>query len=482
MMFWKSFCPVFLLVINSSIAFTQSSVVGYSYPAGWPRSEHYQVWANGEQMFVNQAPTAAYTAFDLGGAATIRIKANQDVKWVDIRPLSSGVRAVIKPDSTITLTISKPCQLSVELNGKITMPLYIFANPPEINKPSKSATDVLFFEAGKVHDIGVLQVESNKMVYVEGGAVVKGAIHAANGSDIKLRGRGILDGTDNVKDKSRYRHFVQFRDCRNVEVRDVILHNGTTWQIVPLHSDSVMIDNIKIISDNASDDGVDIARSTNVTLQNSFIRTKDDNIAIKANFDYPESEIVNNITVRNCVLWNALWGNAIEIGFELRAAEVKNIRITDCDIIHVEAGAAISIHNADKSTVRDVLFENIRIEDARHKLFDFAILLSQYSIDGPKTKEERQQRYLRGAWDGVTHVPDSAKKYHAQYRGHIKNVVLKDISIVDGPFPFSIFYGFDAGHLVSDVTIQNLRVHGRKITRKADAKMYEENTERIIVR
>jgi hypothetical protein len=34
---------------------------------------------------------------------------------------------------------------------------------------------------------------------------------------------------------------------------------------------------------------------------------------------------VENVLVKNCVFWNAAWGNAIEIGFEL-SGDVKNAK------------------------------------------------------------------------------------------------------------------------------------------------------------
>jgi len=246
------------------------------------------------------------------------------VKWVDVRPHSSAIEPTWGSDGTIELRISKPCKLSIELNGRITMPLYIFANPPETDKPLKTDKNVIFLDGGKVHNIDLLNITSNQMVYIEGGAVVRGAVRAVHARNIKIRGRGIMDGTSNI------------------------------------------------------------------SHDRCFIRTKDDCIAIKANFEYPPEEIVENIKVTDCVFWNALWGNALEIGFELRAQEVKNIEFSNCDVIHVEAGAVISIHNADQSVVHDVLFNNIRIEDARHKLFDMVILLSQYSVDGPGTDVERK--------------------------------------------------------------------------------------------
>jgi hypothetical protein len=80
----------------------------------------------------------------------------------------------------------------------------------------------------------------------------------------------------------------------------------------------------------------------------------------------------------------------------------------------------------------------------------------------------------------VLKVPANEKTAHAKYRGNISDVVLKNISITEGLFPYSIFYGYDPQHNVRNVTIENLKVHGRKINRLADAKTYVENAENIV--
>ena len=79
-------------------------------------------------------------------------------------------------------------------------------------------------------------------------------------------------------------------------------------------------------------------------------------------------------------------------------------------------------------------------------------------------------------------VPASEKAAHAPYRGNISDVVLKNISITDGLFPYSIFYGYDPKHNVKNVTIENLTVHGKKITKLADAKTYLENAENVVIK
>jgi hypothetical protein len=90
--------------------------------------------------------------------------------------------------------------------------------------------------------------------------------------------------------------------------------------------------------------------------------------------------------------------------------------------------------------------------------------------------------YLNGAWDGVLLVPEADKAAHAKYRGHISDVVLRNINITDGLFPYSIFYGSDKEHKVKNVRVENLTVHGKRLTRIEAAKFYTENAENITLR
>ena len=229
----------------------------------------------------------------------------------------------------------------------------------------------------------------------------------------------------------------------------------------------------------SSDDGIDIVRSRNVTVKNCFIRVKDDCVAIKGHLKYPDNVISSNIKVSDCTFWNAEWGNGLEIGFELQCTEIKDIVFKNCDIIHVDKGAAISIHNGDKAKVSNVLFEDIRIEDCNQKLFDLAIFYTQYSVDKPKTQAEIDKRYLHGAWDGVLYLNPEERKAQAKYRGTIENITFKNISVTDGIFPYSLFSGYDENHKVKNITIQNLTIHGKKIKKLKDLRLHSEFSEGI---
>ena len=132
----------------------------------------------------------------------------------------------------------------------------------------------------------------------------------------------------------------------------------------------------------------------------------------------------------------------------------------------------MSIHNGDYATVNNILYDDIRVEDARHKLIDLGVFISQYSLDRHPDEKERTQRYLHGAWDGVQDAQFYGKEKHARYRGKIKDITFRNIQIIDGKIPFSLICGYDDEHNIENITFENLRFYGRKIKNPNAAKMY----------
>lgn len=292
---------------------------------------------------------------------------------------------------------------------------------------------MIFFEAGKIHYPGEVLIKSNQTVYIEGGAIVRGHFMTDKGKNIKIMGRGILDNSRYLKGKHRP---IEINQCENVLIEGIILTECRHWSCASTASNNVTYNNLKIVSENDWDDGIDIVGSTNVLVNNCFIRTKDDCIAIKSGVNYftgfNSSINVDNITVQNSVMWNGAWGNALEIGFETRSDTIQNITFRNCDIIHVEGPeGTFTIHNGDRAVVRNVLYEDIRVEDSRGWLIDFKILESQYSKD--------------------------------KQRGKIENVHFKNITVEGDIFPYSQLLGFDETHRISGVTLENFVIHGTKV-------------------
>ena len=464
-----------ILLVLSLGTFAQINT--WQAPEGFASTKYYQVKVNGIDVPVYDTPIASYAVFEFTGEANVEVNTMYDVRWVDIRPLRTGLKPNYTSDNSFSFKLNKPENLSLELNGRIRQqPLFVFAGKPESGKPSKTDKNVIWFEGGMLYKNVKIELQDNQTVYIEGGAVVQGYIFAKGKKNIKICGRGILDGSLNKTDPECDNRFIDLHDCENVDIEGITLHNGTTWQVALFHCNNANIKDIHIVSESGSDDGMDIVRCANVVIDNVFAHTKDDCIAIKSFGDYPATEPTDNILVRNCVFWNSIWGNAIEIGFELNSDEVKNIRFENMDVIHVEDGATISIHNAGQAHVHGVTFENIRVEDSRQKLFDLAIFSSQYSPDGIRTPEYNAKYYLNGAWDGVQMIPAGTEAYHSKFRGAISEIIFKDIQVVGGLLPFSVFYGFDQAKNISGVRIENLTYMGKRLTDTESAKIRSTNT------
>lgn len=473
---------IFVLFVLNAINVT-GQVTTWQAPEGFASNNYYSVKVNGVQVPVFDTPIASYAIFDFEGEVNVEVNTMYDVRWVDVRPLRWNLKPIYTGDNSFTFNMKEPAHLSLELNGRIRQqPLFLFAGKPETNRPSKSDPNVIWFDGGKLYTDVKLELQDNQTVYIEGGAVVQGYIYATGKKNIKIGGRGILDGSYNRTTDGNNNRFIHLESCENIHIRDITLHNGTTWQTALFHCNKAIIDGIRIVSESGGDDGMDIFRCTNVLVDNVFAHTKDDCIAIKSGGKYPADHSTDNILVRNCVFWNSIWGNAIEIGFELYSNEVKNIRFENIDIIHVEDGAAMSIHNAGQAHVHNVVFENIRVEDCRQKLFDVAIFFSQWGPDGIRDPEFIKNSYLHGAWDGVQKPPAGKEAYHSQFRGKVSDIVFKDIQVVGGLLPFSVFHGFDSVKNVSGVKIENLTYMGKRLTDLESAKIRQQNTENLIIR
>jgi hypothetical protein len=327
-----------------------------------------------------------------------------------------------------------------------------------------------------VHEAGEIRLQDNQSVYLEPGAVVRGTVRAEGVDQIRIYGRGFFD----ARERNEKTHFLDFRNCSHVRLDDVLVLGSYGWTIVPWSCRDVILNNIKVFSWRDNDDGLDICSSRNVTVDRCFFRTKDDCIAIKA----PRQEYfpsapssgdgesanqaasqfdVENVVVQRSVFWNAEWGNALEIGFELRTPLVRNITWRDCDVIHVERGAVFSVHNGDFATVENVRFENVRVEDARDKLLDLHVGLSIYSSDCPERYHRRNpQRKPTGAgqwvpWDLLTSAEQTVAR---QNRGTIRNVVLDRISLLEKVPPHSCL--INSGGELSDVLLRDIR-HGDRV-------------------
>jgi hypothetical protein len=416
-------------------------------PDGVSASPDFTLTVEGEPVFVYHTPVASVALITADRALDVEVRPAFPFEKAVVRPLSRGVTPAIA-DGLVRFTAppttpEAPTLLSLELDDELRRPLILLVRPPETSPPRPGDPDVLYLQPGKVHDLGRVELTSGQTLYIPGGTVLRGNVVARDAENVSIRGRGVIDGSGHTWETGgRRERLVHLAGCRNVRIEGVTLLDGRTWQVVPAGCDGVTIQNIAIVSGGNSDDGIDLVSSRDVLVEGCFIRTKDDCIAIKGVPDFHERAAlpVRDVEVRRCVFWNAEWGNALEIGYETRVDEMTRIAFRDCDVIHCEAerygsGGVLTIHNGDRAVISDVLYEDIRVEDAREKLVDFKISVDRYSRDAE--------------------------------RGQIRDITLRNVRVVGGIAPVSILQGFDGEHLPGPITFEDVVIHDEPPMRDA---------------
>ena len=378
---------------------------------------------------------AAFAYFDLQGTANVSITVNQAVRSVKILPSSAGVKASINGKS-ISFKVSKPQNLTIEINGETVKSLHLFVNGIDANIPSPKDPNVIFFGPG-IHEVSNMTIGDNKTVYIAGGAIIKAVIDPKEryttepvgfrnyvptfnlqGQHIKFRGHGIIDAS---ACPTHARNMLLLRG-NDITVEGVIMLNPAGWTTPCFSSGNIHYNNIKIISYRANTDGIDICNSKNVLVENCFIRTNDDVVVVKT---LPQQGMAEHITVRNCVVWNQL-ANALSIGLELRE-NVNDVTFDNCDIIH-DTGRAwcMAIMNTDASSVTNVTFSNIRLEEA-HQFINL--------------------------WIG------KAAESHDKQPGRISQVTFRNITVKGARLPIDLA-GAGSQNRVDNVRFSNIQVNG----------------------
>lgn len=381
-----------------------------------------------------------YFDFD-GEPAEVRVVSNRErVKDARVRPLSYGITPDIKGD-TLLFAVDKPCNMSVEVNGDIFHNLHLFANPVDIHRPSakvlkniKKHKNLLYFAPG-VHRFpgDTLRIASGTTVYVDGGARVLAKLIADGVENVKFYGRGEIHPEGRGEG-------IYIKCSKNIEAEGVIV-----TQIPVGASDSVNINNVKSISSYGWGDGMNVFASNNVSYDGVFCRNSDDCTTVYAT----RKGFVGgcrNIKMENAVLWAdvahpiiiGLHGAATEIGVDAPSDTICNLLYRNIDILdhkekQIDYQGCFAINCGDNNIVRDVVFDNIRVEDFREgQLFHICI-------------------------------PHNAK-YCAAPGRVIENVLFKDITYNGRNAELSLIAGYDEERKVSGITFENLIINGKRIS------------------
>ncbi len=466
------------VLTGCALVVPRSGITRWDAPAGEAIAEAYRVQVNGQpvpvlacrvsavpfnqvwpgyQRPLDQTELAGFASWEMRGPVQIEVRSLRTVRSAVIKPASLGIRPVIDGD-LIRFTLASPRPVIIEVNGWHHA-LHLFANPPADAAPAADKPGLRVFGPG-VHRPGKIELKSNESVYIDGGAVVYGSIHASNATNITIRGRGVLDVSQ--AERGMGGGAIRLSGCSDVSVEGLVLRDPDVWCFSLFGCSRVDIANVKLVGlwrYNA--DGIDVCNSQDVTVRDCFVRAYDDALVVKGLKSVYDKRPVRNVRFSRCTLW-CDWGRAIEIGAETCAPEIAEVSFEDCDIVRT-THIAMDIQHGDRAAVRDIRFQNIRVE-------------IDPTNPGPRMQKAPGETYP--GHDGEAHLPALMtlvifKTFYSkdEARGTIRNVLFKDIDVFSAQMPPSSFRGFDAEHGIDGVTIENLRLNGQPVRDAAAARL-----------
>ncbi len=145
----------------------------------------------------------------------------------------------------------------------------------------------------------------------------------------------------------------------NFTVYQITLKNSPNFHIVYNHGDGFTVWGLKIDTPKRgarNTDGVDPgAGSKNITITHSYIRTGDDNVAIKGG-----TGGITNMTVSHNHFY---WGHGMSIGSETNGG-VSKIRVFDLSLDGPDNGIRIKSNGSRGGLVHDVIYDDICVRDS----------------------------------------------------------------------------------------------------------------------
>lgn len=422
-----------------------------------------KVYANDKEIIVYSSSDCDFVKIYSTGFVNVKVEYDKKIESAIIRPVRRN-RKIEFSGNIATFCACCGDYLCVEFNEDTQRPLFVFVDE-KIEFCDYANYEVLYFEDNKTYETNINITKDNTVVFLGENAIVRGGIKAENVKNIKIVGNGIIDATrvltdplkvDGTSKEKRPRGCI-FINCENIEINGIVSMCAGTWITDFENCKNVRIENYKMLGDVMCSDGIDIFSTQNVYINHIFVRNEDDCLCIKSGAfsKCPHNKLpVKNVFASDCVLWSNKRGNAIEIGYELME-DVSDVIFKDIDVIHRFTQdhkfnrSVLSIHNAGKANVKNVLYENIYIEHSDENL----IMISNMN---------------KQAWGSGC--------------GSINNITYRNVHLLGGnvnptSYVSTNVIDVDGGNIISNekrvidnISFENVYYKGRKIESIEDAK------------
>ena len=305
----------------------------------------------------------SFISFDVGAPTPVTISLlNGTARTTAVLPSSAAISATIAPSGTsVLLTVDRPRQVCVVINGNMDKPLCIFADPVEDRPPAGPSDDVIYFGPG-VHVVAGSNItisKPNMTVYIAGGALVYGQIVAPVDvlcDGLRVHGRGVLSG-HRTAISNHGLAMVEARQARNILVEGITTIDAPHYQIRS-YGPGGTIRWAKAVAWGFSTDGWSLGAYS--LTEDSFFKVNDDSVKM----------FYTGTLVQRLVIWQMengcpfmmSWNTAHNVGF-LAARDSDIIAHERTGRWHGPDGVFCAVHGGI-GNLNNYLFSNIRVENA----------------------------------------------------------------------------------------------------------------------
>ena len=379
----------------------------------------------------------SYAFFDFTGDVFVRVIChNKKYQSVKVRPDYKGVIANVQNDSTVQFLLFQPENVSVEFDGDITNNLLLFTSKPcktaeVVKKEAKKEKRNFIYYAPGLYTEDTIRVASNTTVYLAGGSYFTGTFAIDDAENVSILGRGVA------------RPVRGYEGCHVFRSKNVLV-DGLILNTCPVGgSDGVALHDVRSISHPGWGDGLNVFASSNVHYDRVFCRNSDDCTTAYATRKGFEGS-VRNVRMTNSTLWADV-AHPIFIGLHGAAAgphperrdTVENLVYENIDILcqsepQVDYQGCLAINCGDNNLVRNVRFDNIRIENLHQ-----GCLL-----------------HVKVGWND---------KYCAAPGLGVEDVTFRNIRYYGHQPYLSIINGYAPDRAVKNITFEGFKINGRTL-------------------
>ncbi|MCR5820980.1 MAG: glycoside hydrolase family 88 protein [Bacteroidaceae bacterium] len=406
----------------------------------------------------------SYCMFDFTGSVSVRVVArHRKFTSARIRPAYRGTIANIQNDSTVQFHLFQPENVSVEFGVNSTGSatgyslsdnLLVFTSTPpadrvEAEKQAKAQGRRFIYIAPGYYDSrsnlplpqkdGKISVPANSVIYMAGGAYLTSTLAIEDVKNVSILGRGIARPTTGYEGAHIYR-------SSHIDI------DGLVCCTCPIgESSHITLHDVRSISHPGWGDGLNVfGGSSDILYDRVFCRNSDDcttAYATRKGF----SGSTRRVTMRNSILWPDV-AHPIFIGIHgdaERGDTIEHLRYENIDILgqaepQVDYQGCLAINCGDNNLVRDVLFDNIRIE----QILQGSLL---------QVKVGYNQKYCAAPGRGVEDITFRNIRYYSD-----PNVPRTE--------SLSVINGYSEERQVRNVTFEGIKINGHLIHDKMAGK------------